>query len=233
MAFDAELTLLADPVKEAELANKYLARTQETSARRDSTLKGLLVLNAFLAIASSGKSVNIPGVGISMSDIPALMEVLIGLVSAAFYLSAHSFTTWLCYSQIHYVFTERIARKKELDPDLYSFAETSSEPTLKMLSPELNIWGPDWYTAGKGFKVTAKLYEICNNLFFLMLPVLHCMLLVHAIVRVISAAEVGITHIVFFAWVALTHLLAFFVWIAPNVVFTFISGGASKQDSKT
>ncbi|MCS4240926.1 hypothetical protein M2418_000428 [Rhizobium sp. BIGb0125] len=232
MAFDAELTLMADPVKEAELADKYLARAQEASARRDSTLKALVVLNTFLAIASSGKSVNIPGVGISMSDIPALMEVLIGLVSAAFYLSAHSFTTWLCYSQIHYVFIERVARKKELDPDLYSFAETSSEPTLKMLGPELNIWGPDWYAAGKGFKVTAKLYDICNNLFFLMLPVLHCMLLVHAIMRVISTAEVGVTHIVFFAWVVLTHLLAVFVWVIPHVVFTFILEGESKKNAK-
>jgi hypothetical protein len=232
MAFDSELTLMDDPLKEAALADKYLARVQETSARRDNTLKGLVVLNAFLAIASSGKSVNIPGVGISMSDIPALMEVLIGLVSVAFYLSAHSFMTWLCYSQIHHVFAQRIARKKGIDPDLFSFADTSSEPALKMLRPDLNIWGADWYTAGKGFKVTAKFYEICNTLFFLMLPVLHCMLLAHAVMRVISASEVGTTHIVFFGWVALAHLLAVFVWVVPNVVFTFILGETPMKEAK-
>jgi hypothetical protein len=221
MAFDAELNLMAAPQKEEVLASKYLERVHDATVRRDSTLKGIFILDALLAIATSGKNVSIPGVGISMADVPALMEVLIGMVSIAAYICSQSFMNCLCYSQIHQVFSNRIAKRYEVDPDMLELAAITSEPTLKMLRAKLNIWGPDWHTPTKPFRLVAKLYDIGNNLFFLMLPLLHCLLMFHAVMRVVSTSDIGVTHVVFFAWVTVAHMLALLVWVVPMLGFTF------------
>lgn len=226
LAIERELSIMADPHREAALAEQYLARVQEATARRDSALKGLLVLDALLAIAASGRNVDIPGIGISMADIPALMEVLLGLVSFAVYIGSHSFMNWLCYSQIHHVFSNRIAKQHGVDPDLIDMAENLSEPTLKMLRTKMNIWGADWHVPGRQFATATRLYEYSNAMFFLMLPVLHLMLLAHAITRSLSTSETGITSVFFLSWVFLAHLLAVFVWVVPMAAFTFSPSGS-------
>lgn len=156
-----------------------------------------------------------------MADIPALMEVLIGMVSIAAYICSQSFTNWLCYSQIHFGFSNRIARRYGIDPDLLELAEIASEPTLKMMSAKLNIWGVDWHTPTKRFQIVAKVYQMGNSVFFIMLPILHCLLMTQAIIRVITFSSIGVIHIVFFAWVIVAHMMAIFVWMVPMVGFTF------------
>ncbi len=222
-AIENELSLLQDPAKESVLAEKYLARTLEAASRRDSVIKGLLFLDALLAMAVSGKNVQIPGVGISMADIPALVEVLLGLVSFAAYIGSHAFMNWLCYSQIHSVFSNRIARERQLDPDLFELSDTLSEPTLKMLRPKANIWGRDWRDPGKTFSVLTRAYGLGNGLLFLMLPVLHLMLVSQAVIRTVSTTEVSMTGGFFLAWVLIAHILALFVWVTPMIEFTFFT----------
>lgn len=220
-AFDAELNLMADREREAALEAKYLARLQEAIVRRDNTLKGILGIDALLAIATAGKTVSIPGLGISMADIPALVEVLIGLASIALYICSQSFMNSLCYAQLHHVFSNRTAKRYGIDPDFLELADITSEPTLKMLSAKLNIWGPDWHIPTRRFVGAARLYEIGNSLFFLMLPILHCMLVSQAVIRVIATSDIGAVHLVFFGWVIVAHLMALFVWIVPMLGFRF------------
>ncbi|NEH81307.1 hypothetical protein [Rhizobium ruizarguesonis] len=229
MALEAELELAKDPQMEADLAAKYLERVNETAQRRDATLKSLVVFDGLLAIAASGRNITVPGINISMADIPAILEGLIGITSASVYIFSFSFTTWLCYSQIHFVFSKRIAARHNLDPDLISFAQTASEPTLKMFRSKLNIWGEDWHRSGNAFSGMVAAYSISNNIFFIMAPLLHLSLMYYAASRMIKLQDFDFIHIVFYAWVVLAHVLAIFTWVVPSVPFSFQMDVESSQ----
>lgn len=229
MALEAELELAKDPLMEAALAAKYLERVNETTTRRDAILKSLVVFDGLLAIAASGRSITVPGINVSMADIPAILEVLIGITSAAVYFSAHSFMNWLCYSQIYFVFSKRTAARHRLDPDLISFAHVVSEPALKMFSSKLNVWGEDWHKSGNTFSGIASAYRISNGIFFMMAPLLHLTLIYYAISRVVEIQDFDFIHVIFYAWVILAHVMAIFTWVTPSVPFSFRIDMESQQ----
>ncbi len=227
MAFEAELNLMEDPEREKDLAGKYLARLSDAAQRRDSTLKGLVILDGLLAVAASGRNITIPGVNLSMADIPAVLEVLTGMASGTAYICAFSFITWLCYSQIHFTFCNRVARQSQIDPDLLAFAETTSEPTLKMFRRQLNIWGDDWHTSTGVFNGLVACFGVANNLFFLMAPLLHGALMYYALRQIVERSGFDAIHLVFYAWVILAHVVALFMWLAPSISFAFKIGPPS------
>jgi len=231
-AFNSELNLAKDEKLESELASKYLLRLNEAHQRRDATLKGLVIIDALLAVAVSGRNIAIPGTSINMLDIPALIEVLVGLASASVYIFTFSFATWLCYSQLYFVFNNRLAKKYELDPDLINFAETASEPTLKMFRTKLNIWGIDWNQPNGMFKVLMYAHAIANNFFFLVAPLLHVGLIIVAVRQIIQHSGFDFIHTVFFFWVLLAHVLAIFTWIIPSVPFSFGFGDSEGKPPK-
>lgn len=221
LALDAELDLANDPEFEAELADKYAARLAEATQERDATLKGVVTLDALLALASSGHNIVIPGIGVNMGDIPALLEILVGLASASACITAISFASWLCYSQLFFVFNNRKARKYNIDPDFINFAETPTKLTVKIFRSKLNFWGSDWHESGRVFEGYTSLYSIAANSFLLGAPLLHFGLIVVGASKIAERSGFDVMHVVFFLWVLIAHLIAVLTWVLPSLGFTF------------
>lgn len=220
-AFGRELTLLNNPAEEAALAEKYLIRLSEAAARRDASLRSLVAIDVVLAMVLSGKHLTVPILNLQTSDIPALLEVVVALASAAAYFFCFSFATWLCYSQMAFVFVKRRAEKSKIDPDLLSFGDAPSEPTLKIFRGKLNLWGLDWYEAGRSFRLLSALYGLVNSLFFLAAPLLHASMIWTGGRAIYSQAGFTFLHSIFYVWILVANLAALLTWLVPSVSFRF------------
>lgn len=220
-AFEADLENANDEKLESQLATQYLKRLAESQAKRDRTFKSLFTIDVILSIVIRGKDFVIPGTSISTGDLPALMEILLGLSSVAAYMASYTFCAWLCYSQIHYVFIRRKALKKKIDPDLIAFSEILSEPNLKMFSSKLNIWGEDWAVPQRPFSVIAQAYASANILFFLVIPAAQYALTYIALKQIIISSGFNIVHISFYSWVVLSNILTLFMLFVPHKLFSF------------
>lgn len=228
-AFEKELNLAKDEKFESNLAKQYLLRLEDSQVKRDAIVKALFLADMILAVAITGKNTVIPGTSLSTADFPALMEIVLGLSSICTYMASFAFCTWLCYSQMEFVFVKRKALKKGLDPDLIAFSEILSEPSLKMFRKKFNIWGVDWLTPNKPFSAVTYVFSISNGLFFLVFPVIHFSLLYLAMKQIIITRDFNFIYIVFYFWVTISNLMAVFIWFLPHIWFSFTLEDTPKE----
>lgn len=221
-SYEEDLIEADDPELEESLAKKLSDRLKEAEAKRDAGFKSLISIDSILAIVLSGRDFSIPAVGVSTKDIPALLEVLVSIASVSVCLVALSFTTWLCYSQLLFTVLVRSGTKKNVKSSLVTFADQFSELGIYLFSTELGRFQNQLFEPTRGFRVFAAAYELSSRVLFFLIPIIHSLLIIYALMAIVEKAGFTPLHSLLYIAVICGHLLAVLFWIAPTVKFNFM-----------
>lgn len=177
MTFDTELNLDKNGVFGRETYKNYIERHREAVQKQDQLIRALFTQNALLFLILNGQNWTLPIIGVQISDIPAIQEILLFSASMAFYFMCAAFVTSQCYGGIIDQFGNRIVDSNLIDPDFFNASRKHYDFFLKLYRPKLNIWGEDFYQHKKGFSVFSGLMNIIMIAVVLLLPVTHLALM--------------------------------------------------------
>lgn len=226
MTFEREMLLDADgSIFNDTLHQKYLEMHNRALAKQEAILKAALLSDGLLALLLFGKTVTIPGTSIGFQDLPAAVEVLTMLASFSFMVLSLAFVNAQAYQAICEQFTNRLGAKKGIDPDFISSAYTLTELYLKLFRAKMNIFGDDFFDAGRGYKA------FYSGLAFLLSMAMLSVLLLHLSVvgyGVWKSFALNWMSILFCLSVSLMNLVAILVNVAPSFPFT-VKQDAPKQ----
>lgn len=177
MTFDTELNLDKNGVFGRETYENYIERHREAVQKQDQLIRALFTQNALLFLILNGQNWTLPIIGVQISEIPAIQEILLFSASMAFYFVCAAFVTSQCYGGIIDQFGNRIVDSNLIDPDFFNASRKHYDFFLKLYRPKLNIWGEDFYQHKKGFSVFSGLMNIITIAVVLLLPVTHLALM--------------------------------------------------------
>lgn len=218
MTFEREMSLDDEgSIFTTELHQKFISMHGRALTRQDALLKGTFVGDALLALLLFGKNITIPGTSIGIQDLPAAVEVLTIFASFSFMMLSLNFVNTQAYQAIVEQFTIRQARTKNIDPDFLTSADVFTELYLKIFRREMNIFGPDFFDAGWGFRV------FYGCLLFLMGTAMLSVLLLH-----LSVVAYGVWTAFAWNWISpvfcvaviLMNVVGILVNLAPSFAFT-------------
>lgn len=176
MTFDAELNLDKNGVLGHETYEKYIERHREALQKQDQLIRSVCSLNALLFLVLNGQNWTLPVLGILISDIPAVQEILLFGASMSFYFLCAAFVTSQCYSGIIDQYGNRIVDSNLIDPDFFNASRKHYEFFLKVYRPKMNIWGEDFYQHKWGFSVFSWLMNTIMIAVVMLLPITHLVL---------------------------------------------------------
>lgn len=154
MTIDREMEL--DPegkIFSPQLYQAYLAQHKIALQKQDGILRSIVLVDGILALFIGGQSIIVPGINLSLKDIPAAQEIMAVLSSFAFMMLCLTFANAQLYEAITQAFSKRAASKLGVDPDFLSAADTYTELFLKVFRTKMNIWGPDFYVPTRSFRL--------------------------------------------------------------------------------
>jgi hypothetical protein len=218
MTVDRELSLDPDhSVFDTALYEKYLGMHKAAVAKQDAILKSFIITDFALALLVFGKNLTIPVIGIGLRDLPAAREALTVLSAFSFLMLSLTFLNVQLYHAIIEQFIIRRARPHMIDPDFITAADVYTELYLKAFRSKMNIFGNDFYDAGKGFQ------WFYSGLTFLLGLTMFSVLLLH--VSLVSYAiwlsfELRWFSLLFATSVALMSIVAILVYACPSFPFT-------------
>lgn len=187
LSFDKELNLDKNGVFGRETYEKYIERHREVLAKQDQLLRSWITLNAALFLVLNGQNWVIPVIGVQISSIPAIHEILLFLSSMTFYFICAFFVTSQCYSGVIDQFGNRIVDSNLIDPDFFNASRKHYDFFLKLYRPKLNIWGDDFYQHGRGFAVFSLLMNLIMIAVVLVFPAIHLLIIFSASMQVYQA----------------------------------------------
>ena len=155
-SFDRELNLDKRRVFNREFYERYLERQQEAEAKLHQVLRAAIKINTVLFLVINGQDWTIPFAEVSISSVPAIVEILLFYSSLSFIFLCGAFATNQCYGSIIDHCGNRIVDSSLVDPDFYNAAWRHYDFVLKLYRPTLNFWGIDFFKPGKGFTVFSK-----------------------------------------------------------------------------
>lgn len=215
MTVQHEMTLDPDGVIfNDDLYNKYLRMHSECLRRQEALIRNTVLVDAALALLLYGKNVTIPGTSLGIQDIPAAVEVFTILSAFSFLMLSISFLNAQCYMAIIEQFNVKKARPYEVDPEFLTAADTHSELYLKIFRSKLNIYGIDFFEAGKGYRYFYTTMIVALLLAFLGMLSLH-------FVVVFSATWAVMTEFFVSKLLAVTVFLMSTVGILINIFIGF------------
>ncbi|KQU96794.1 hypothetical protein ASD00_18260 [Ensifer sp. Root31] len=147
MQLDTDAAVFTDSLYE-----KYLSMHRSAILRQDGNLKAVVLADIGLAMLLFGKNVTIPGTSLGLHDIPAGIQVLTALSSFAFLMLSLTFLNSQLYQAVIEQFSIRTAAPRQIDPDFLTAADTFTELYIKAFRGKMNIFGIDFYEAGRGFR---------------------------------------------------------------------------------
>lgn len=187
LSFDKELNLDRNGVFGRETYEKYIERHQEVLVKQDQLIRSLVMLNAILFLILSGQNWVIPGIGVQVSTIPAIHEILLFMSSMTFYFLCAFFVTSQCYSGVIDEFGNRIVDSNLIDPDFFNASRKHYDFFLKLYRPKLNIWGDDFFQHGRGFAVFSGLMNTIMIAVILIFPATHLLMVLNASIQVLQS----------------------------------------------
>jgi hypothetical protein len=155
MSFDHELDLDKANLFNEKVYENYISILKLSDKQRDDGLKFVFMVDALIAILLTGNKLSIPWVGVSITNLPAVLEIATLFASVAFFFTAMFFTNAVCYAQVVDQFKIRAARTNAIDPDFLAAADKLFHFPLKIFRSKMNIWGVDFYSPRFGFKAFA------------------------------------------------------------------------------
>ena len=118
--------------------------------------------------------------GIEISEIPAVQEILLFLASMSFYFFCAAFVTSQCYGGIIDQYGNRIVDSRIIDPDFFNASRKHYDFFLKLYRPKMNIWGEDFYQHKWGFGVFSWFMNFIIVAVVMLLPITHLALILSA-----------------------------------------------------
>ena len=173
MTFNKELNIDKNGVFGQETYENYIERYREALQKQDQLIRVLCTQNALLFLILNGQNWTLPIIGVQISEIPAIQEILLFSASMAFYLMCTAFITSQCYGGIIDQFGNRIVDSNLIDPDFFNASRKHYDFFLKLYRPKLNIWGEDFYQHTRGFSIFSGLMNIIMIAVILLLPITH------------------------------------------------------------
>lgn len=219
--YEEDLKRINNPELEVVLADQLRERLEEATVKRDASFKSLLLIDVILAIAVSGRNFDIPGFGISTKDLPAVMEILVGIASFGICLTAVSFTTWLCYSQILWMVTRRSGQKSDMQCGILTDSNHFNEMAVRLFQRQI-AFDKELFIPLAQFKALAFIFTWATNILFSLIPIIHVMLVGYGLVLIYQRSGFSPLHTLLYIAVAIGHLLALIVWFAPSREFKFL-----------
>ncbi|RVI06251.1 hypothetical protein CN205_14930 [Sinorhizobium meliloti] len=211
MALDRDGTVFTDA-----LHDKYLSMYRLAIERRDGILKTLVITDMGLAMLLFGKNITIPGTSLGLHDIPAGVQVLTALSSFAFLMLSLAFLNSQLYQGILEQFSMKKAEQKHIDPDFLSAAETLTELYVKAFRPKMNVFGIDFFEAGRGFRTYYGGLMILLAAAFVSIFLLHLMIVGYGVWLSLQWSWVSV---LFISSVTLTNLAAVAVNLSTEFSF--------------
>ncbi|MGW6778326.1 hypothetical protein ACWF50_09770 [Brucella pseudogrignonensis] len=182
MTFEREMFLDKDEqVFNDGLYQKYLKMYERAALRQEALLKSLMITDGVLALFLSGKDIVIPTTSISIRDFPAALEILMLFSSFGFMFLCLAFANTQAYLAICNQFTIRTAAKYNVDPDFISAADIFTEFHIKLFRSKMNIFGIDFFEAGKGYSFFYSCLSRLMSIAVLSVIALHLSLVGYAI----------------------------------------------------
>lgn len=228
MTFEREMSLDDDgTIFNDTLHQKYLEMHNRALAKQEALLKTTLLSDGLLALLMFGKSVTIPGTSIGFQDLPAAVEVLTVFASFSFMVLSLAFMNAQAYQAICDQFTNRLAAKKGIDPDFISSAYTSTELYLKLFRAKMNIFGEDFFDAGRGYKIFYSGLSFLLSIAMLSVLLLHLSVIGYGVWKSFATNWISV---LFCISVSLMSLAAILVNVAPSFDFTVKQETAKAHD---
>lgn len=209
------------------LHQKYLEMHSRTLAKQEALMKTALLSDGLLALLLFGKNVTIPGTSLGLQDLPAATEVMTIFASFSFMVLSLAFMNAQAYQAICEQFTNRLAARKGIDPEFLSAAHTSTELYLKLFRGKMNIFGEDFFDAGRGYRAFYASLSFLLGIAMLSVVLLHLSVIGYAVWKSFS---VNWLSILFCVSVSLMNLAAILVNMAPSFNFTVRQGAAKVPD---
>ena len=187
LSFDKELNLDKRGVFGRETYEKYIERHKEVLEKQNSLIKSWVTLNAVLFLILNGQDWVVPGIGVKISSISSIHEILLFMSSMTFYFLCALLVTNQCYMGIIDQFGNRIVDSDLIDPDFFNASRKHYDFFLKLYRPELNLWGEDFYQHGRGFAAFSILMYVITIAVILVFPATHLLMVWNASVQVYQA----------------------------------------------
>ncbi|RVG87512.1 hypothetical protein [Sinorhizobium meliloti] len=221
-SFQEELEAVNDADLEKDLLAKFVERFKEAEIKRDNNFRALLIIDSLLAFALSGRDITIPVAGVRTSEVPALLEILVVLSTVGLWVSAATFVTWLCYSQLIWTLHNRIGDPAKIDPKWRSFATAYNEISATIFNRQTTIRHSELFEPQRGFKVFAWLVEKATYLLFLLAPMTHLLLLGYALHGIYQTHGLAPLYSVLYCAVVIGHTLTLALWFGHGIEFKFL-----------
>ncbi|MFE0015271.1 hypothetical protein ACFWXH_10530 [Mesorhizobium sp. NPDC059054] len=154
MTLDEEMALDRQRVVfDGQRREMYLNMYSLAVGKRDQLLKSVALLDTVLLLLLYGKSITVPGLGITLLDIPAGLEIVTVLASLTFMFLGLAFLNEQAYLAIANKFGQHLAKAPGVDPDFVNASEKPFEFVLKLYGRKMNIGGPDFFVPGLAYRL--------------------------------------------------------------------------------
>jgi hypothetical protein len=192
MSLDQEMDLDKAGLFSEFRYGRYVEMYTIAERKRDGLMRSLLLLDALLALLLFGQSVNVPGIGLSIGEIPAIIEVITLFTTLTFFFNALAFLNVQAYGRIIDQFHIRKAGKGYIDPDFLSASDKYFEFVVKIYRKKFNICGIDLLIPGKNFRILSWIFGISVFVSLLVILVLHAFLIYKSIFDTITRDAFGL-----------------------------------------
>ncbi len=220
-SFDAELNLDENGVFNRETYESYLQMQQKSEVKQGQLLSSVFAIDAILFLLLNGQNWSIPGLGVEIASIPAILEILLFLSAMCFYFVCGTFITNQCYIGVIDQFGNRIVNSDRMDPDFFNASRKYFEFFLKLYSPKLNTWGVDFYQHKTAFAVFCAFVNLMTLLTILTLPLAHIFLTWAASANVVETDLSTFTKYFLVISVAVINFTGLLMVIGMSKSFTF------------
>ena len=233
MSFDLEMGLDKHGLFNSETYNKFVEMYHISEMRRDRILRSVLILDALAFLILSGGSIEIPGVGLELAKIPAILEIVIFTSSISFFFFCVAFVNTQCYSGIVDQIGIRLSQHQNIDPDFINASKKHFDFFLKVFRPKLNIWGEDFYESRNPFTFfSAALYGTVF-IVLMVLPFTHLWVLLEALLVILSFEWSLYFELIFLVAVVLINVTGVVMVAALSKAFTFNAAKPQPQAQPT
>lgn len=193
MTFEREMILdKEEKVFNDNIYHKYIKMYERATTRQDALMKSFMMADGLLAIFLFGKDFSIPGISISIRDFPAALEILTLFASFSFMILCLAFANAQAYMAICSQFANRTAQKYNIDPDFISASDIYTEFHIKLFRPKMNIFGIDFFEAGRGYRWFYSSLSFLLSLAMMSVIALHISIICYAIWLIFSMNWISI-----------------------------------------
>ena len=218
---DREVALGRDIFSEPARYERFLKMHELAERKRDLIIRNMLALDSIVLLLIFGKAFTIPGLNVSINDIPAAREVVTFAASLTFQFAALAFLNWHGYAAIVDTINIHKFNGSGVDPEFVAASDRFLEFFVKLYRPKMNIRGIDFAEPSKQYMIMARIVN------FLLMTSVASFLLLHLTVVFVSGRESinslpsSLLLYVYLAFLVFVNLGGLLIWTTTTRDFEF------------